>query len=79
LYSEKYNLYLCKKQFAQNHSVTYADQTDFCIDGKYYFEIGGKNKTTRQIKNLNNADLALDNPATGFRNEIPLWLFGFLS
>lgn len=65
-------------QLQQNHKVSYTEQTDFCIDGKYYFEIGGKNKTTRQIKNLDNAFLALDGLTTGFRNEIPLWLFGFL-
>ena len=65
-------------QLQQNHTVTYTEQTDFCIDGKYFFEIGGKNKTMRQIKNLPNAYLALDSLETGFRNEIPLWLFGFL-
>jgi predicted AAA+ superfamily ATPase len=65
-------------QLQQNHAVTYADPTDFCIDGKYFFEIGGKNKTMRQIKDLPNAYLALDGLETGFRNEIPLWLFGFL-
>lgn len=65
-------------QLQQNHKVTYSEQTDFCIDGKYYFEIGGKNKTTKQIKNLDNAFLALDGLTIGFRNEIPLWLFGFL-
>jgi len=65
-------------QLQQNHSITYTEQTDFCIDGKFYFEIGGKNKTIRQIKDLTNAYLALDGIETGFRNEIPLWLFGFL-
>ncbi|GHU88067.1 ATPase AAA [Bacteroidia bacterium] len=65
-------------QLQNNHKVTYTEQTDFCIDGKYYFEIGGKNKTTKQIKNLDNAFLALDGLTTGFRNEIPLWIFGFL-
>ena len=65
-------------QLQQNHKVTYTEQTDFCIDGKYYFEIGGKSKTTKQIKNLDNSFLALDGLTTGFRNEIPLWLFGFL-
>lgn len=65
-------------QLQQNHKVTYTEQTDFCIDGKYHFEIGGKNKTTKQIKNLNNAYLALDGLTIGFRNEIPLCLFGFL-
>jgi predicted AAA+ superfamily ATPase len=65
-------------QLQQNHNVSYNEQTDFCIDGKYYFEIGGKNKSMRQIKDLNNAYLALDGLTTGYRNEIPLWLFGFL-
>ncbi len=65
-------------QLQQNHQVTYTEQTDFCIDGKYYFEIGGKNKTAKQIQNLDNSFLALDGLTTGFRNEIPLWLFGFL-
>ena len=65
-------------QLHQNHNVTYTNQTDFCIDGKYFFEIGGKNKTISQIKDLPNAYLALDGLEIGFRNEIPLWLFGFL-
>ncbi|MFN8267547.1 MAG: AAA family ATPase [Chitinophagales bacterium] len=65
-------------QLQQSHKVTYTEQTDFCIDGKYYFEIGGKNKTSKQIKDLKNAFLALDGITFGLRNEIPLWLFGFL-
>jgi len=65
-------------QLQQNHNVTYNEQTDFCIDGAYYFEVGGKNKSAKQIKDLSNAYLALDGLTTGFRNEIPLWLFGFL-
>jgi hypothetical protein len=65
-------------QLQQNHKVTFSENTDFCINGKYNFEIGGKNKTSAQIKNLNNAYLALDGIPTGFRHEIPLWLFGFL-
>jgi predicted AAA+ superfamily ATPase len=65
-------------QLQQNHDVAYTEETDFCIDGTYYFEIGGKNKNTRQIKDLSNAYLVLDGIETGFRNEIPLWLFGWL-
>lgn len=65
-------------QLQHSHNVTYTENTDFCINGKYYFEIGGKNKSTKQIKNLDNAFLALDGLTIGFRNEIPLWLFGFL-
>ncbi|MDR1022155.1 MAG: AAA family ATPase [Prevotellaceae bacterium] len=65
-------------QLQQSHRVTYTEEVDFCIDGKYFFEIGGKNKSTRQIKNLDHAYLALDGLTTGYRNEIPLWMFGFL-
>lgn len=65
-------------QLQQKHKVTYTEHTDFYVDGKYYFEIGGKSKSTKQIKDLNNAFLVLDGITVGFRNEIPLWLFGFL-
>ncbi len=65
-------------QLQQNHLVSYVEQTDFCIDGKYYFEIGGKNKKSEQIQGLKNAYLALDGITIGFRHKIPLWLFGFL-
>jgi predicted AAA+ superfamily ATPase len=65
-------------QLQQNHSITHVEQTDFCIDNKYFFEIGGKNKTAKQIKDLENAYLALDGITIGYRKEIPLWLFGFL-
>jgi predicted AAA+ superfamily ATPase len=65
-------------QLQQSYKVTYSDKTDFYIHNKYFFEIGGKNKSSRQIIGLTNAYLALDGITTGFRNEIPLWLFGFL-
>ena len=65
-------------QLQQKHKVTYTKETDFCIDGEYYFEVGGKSKGTAQIKGLDQAFLALDGITVGFRNEIPLWLFGFL-
>jgi predicted AAA+ superfamily ATPase len=58
--------------------VTSSIHTDFTIDGKYLFEVGGKNKGHEQIAGLNNAYLALDNVEYGFGNKIPLWLFGFL-
>jgi hypothetical protein len=58
--------------------VTSSQKTDFTIDGKYQFEVGGKNKGHEQIVSLENAWLALDNVEYGFGNKIPLWLFGFL-
>jgi len=65
-------------QLQQNHKVTYTEKMDFCINDHYFFEIGGKNKSNSQIKDVSNAYLALDGLTTGYSNEIPLWLFGFL-
>jgi predicted AAA+ superfamily ATPase len=65
-------------QVSNNHQVNYTDKGDFLIDNRYVFEIGGKNKTRKQIWDINNSFLVLDNIETGYRNEIPLWLFGFL-
>jgi predicted AAA+ superfamily ATPase len=59
-------------------SITSSKETDFTVNNKYSFEIGGKNKGSGQIANLNDAFLALENIEYGFGNKIPLWLFGFL-
>ncbi len=61
-----------------NHHLNTAPEADFLIDDSLTFEIGGKNKGRRQIKNTPNAFLALDDIETGHTNNIPLWLFGFL-
>lgn len=60
------------------HKVNYSKSTDFMIDEKYLFEIGGRNKTNKQIKNMPEAYLAVDDTEYGYKNKIPLWLFGFL-
>lgn len=65
-------------QLKYNHRVGLSDKTDFLIDGAFSFEIGGKNKTTKQIAELEKAWIASDDIEYGFRNKIPLWLFGFL-
>ena len=65
-------------QIRNAHLLTYPANGDFMIDKKYVFEIGGKNKTSAQIKDIPNSFLALDDIETGFGKTIPLWLFGFL-
>lgn len=65
-------------QLKVTETVNYSSSTDFTINNKYHFEIGGKNKGKEQIFGLENAFLALDNIETGYFNKIPLWLFGFL-
>ena len=63
-------------QMEVKHSVSYSSKVDFTVNGEYSFEIGGKNKTQQQLAGIEQGYLALDNIEAGFRNEIPLWLFG---
>ncbi len=65
-------------QLLQKHSVELANKGDFLVDGKYIFEIGGKNKSRKQIVGINDAFIVKDDMETGALNHIPLWLFGFL-
>jgi len=60
------------------HSISGSDQGDFLVDNKYTFEIGGKNKTRKQISGIENAWIVADNVEYAQQNKIPLWLFGFL-
>ncbi len=62
------------------HKITYPESGDFLVDKKWLFEIGGKTKTRKQLKNIPaaNAYIAMDNVEYGYSNNIPLWLFGFL-
>ena len=48
------------------------------VDDNYLFEVGGKNKTQKQISGIDNSFIAADDIEYGFGNKIPLWLFGFM-
>jgi hypothetical protein len=48
------------------------------VNDEYTFEIGGKNKTRKQLKDIPNSYIAADNLEIGSGKTIPLWLFGFL-
>jgi uncharacterized protein len=61
-----------------SHKVSSPAQGDFLVDGRYTFEIGGKNKGFSQIKDIKNSFLGVDNTEIGVGNKIPVWLFGFL-
>jgi len=65
-------------QVSTEETINYSAVTDFIVNGKYSFEIGGRNKQQKQIKNLKNAYIVKDNIERGMENIIPLWLFGFL-
>lgn len=65
-------------QVGHNHVVTLSDKADFLVNDKFTFEIGGKNKSRKQILDIQNSYIASDDIEYGFGNKIPLWLFGFL-
>ncbi len=65
-------------QFKGLHEINLSNTADFIIDKAYRFEIGGKNKTKKQIRNISDAYIAKDNIEIGYGNIIPVWLFGFM-
>ena len=65
-------------QLSEVVPVHYPAKGDFLVDNKYLFEVGGANKTFDQIKDIADSFLAIDNTETGYKNRIPLWIFGFL-
>jgi len=62
----------------EDYKTQVAKKGDFIVEDKYIFEIGGKNKTTKQIKELDNSFVVRDDIEIGSNRIIPLWLFGFL-
>ncbi len=65
-------------QLTVTNAVTYTADTDFLVEGKYNFEVGGRKKGNKQIEDLPNAYIAADDIEYGAGIKIPLWLFGML-
>lgn len=59
-----------------NHKVTSSPVADFLVKGQT-FEVGGKSKKQKQIKNVNDAFVVKDDIENAYMNIIPLWTFGF--
>ena len=64
--------------FIKKYNVSTDKETDFLVEDKYSFELGGKSKLKRQIQNLENAYVVMDGIEIGNDCIIPLWLFGLL-
>ena len=58
--------------------VTVSPISDFLIESKYTFEVGGKKKKQRQLQDIENGYVVKDDIETGYGNIIPLWMFGML-
>ena len=65
-------------QLKYRNKISIPSQGDFLVNQKYTFEIGGKDKTKKQLEGIEHGFIAADNIEVGFGNKIPLWLFGFL-
>lgn len=58
--------------------VTVSPISDFLIESKYTFEVGGKKKKQRQLQDIENGYVVKDDIETGYGNIIPSWMFGML-
>jgi uncharacterized protein len=65
-------------QLAVSHEVALHETADFLVDNKYVFEIGGKSKDLKQVKDSVDGFVLVDDIEVGFHKRIPLWLMGFL-
>lgn len=60
-----------------SHQVSSSAIADFTID-TMDFEVGGKNKGLKQIKNAEKGFVVKDDIESGYLNVIPLWHFGLM-
>ena len=58
-----------------NHTVMASPVSDFIVDG-HTFEVGGKGKTGKQVKDVEDAYIVKDDIEHAYMNIIPLWAFG---
>ena len=65
-------------QVGYKHKISFHEKTDFLVNNTYAFEIGGKDKSKKQITDIENAYIVSDEIEYGYQNKIPIWLFGFL-
>jgi len=70
--------YYKNKQSLNDEGIYASKHGDFYCEEKYTFEIGGKSKTFKQIKDIPNSYIASDDLEVGIGNKIALWMFGFL-
>lgn len=70
-------LFFLQSLMDTDHHVFYSSIGDYKV-GDHHFEIGGKNKTGRQLKKSLSGYLVKDDILHPSQNVLPLYLFGFL-
>jgi len=83
VYCEKYQSGTLREVFFASmlndkYRLSIPKKGDFLINEKYLFEVGGKSKGFKQIKDLPDSYVVADDIEIGSGNRIPLWLFGFM-
>ncbi|WP_288369720.1 AAA family ATPase [uncultured Algoriphagus sp.] len=66
-----------QSQIKVNHQINYSKTVDFLVDKSFHFEIGGKNKSRKQLISEDHF-LVKDDLEYPVGQNIPLWVFGFL-
>ena len=65
-------------QLLHSHKVDFSEESDFFVDSKYTFEVGGKNKKRKQIQSVPDSYIIADDIEFGTDRRIPIWLLGFM-
>lgn len=63
-------------QMKVRNTVTSSQASDFYVNDKYTFEVGGRKKGKKQIKDIENSYVVKDDIEYAYSNVIPLWAFG---
>jgi hypothetical protein len=63
---------------APNNRLQYPTSGDLLVNEKYLLEIGGKGKSYKQVADIPDSYIVIDDEETGIGNRIPLWFFGML-
>ncbi len=80
----EFNLGSMREAFVLNqlimaqHEIALHPSGDFLVNEKIVFEIGGRNKTTKQIADIENAYILADDIEIAFGRYIPMWMIGLL-
>ena len=66
-------------QLSHNHTIEYGKaHGDFRVDGRFTFEVGGKDKSFQQIADIPNSYILADNIDFPIGKKLPIWLVGLI-
>lgn len=65
-------------QLAVVGKIDIPKQGDFLVNNRFTFEVGGKDKSRKQLTGIKNAWVVKDDLEYPVGSELPLWMFGFL-